>query len=83
MNVLAVAEILIITVYFCFPIVPTGVPLASDFSWFDVNYAPIVTGVVLLAITVWWFASARHWFTGPRRTIDEALLVEPTTPGVS
>ncbi|SHM54528.1 amino acid permease [Cryptosporangium aurantiacum] len=81
MNVVAAAEIVVISIYFCMPIVPGGVPFTDDFSWFDVNYAPIVTGAVLLAITVWWFTSARKWFAGPRRTIDEEPLTEPATPG--
>jgi hypothetical protein len=73
MNILSVAEIVIISIYFCLPIVPTGVPFHDGFTWFDVNYAPIVTGAVLVAITIWWVASARRWFTGPRRTIDEVM----------
>jgi hypothetical protein len=35
-----------------------------------VNYTPIVVGAVLLAITIWWFASAKNWFKGPKTTID-------------
>jgi amino acid transporter len=73
MNILSVAEITIISIYFCLPIVPGGVPFTAKFSWFDVNYAPIVTGAVLLAITIWWSVSAKKWFTGPRRTIEETL----------
>jgi hypothetical protein len=46
------------------------VPGDPTFTWYDVNYAPILTGGVLLAITVWWYASARYWFKGPIRTID-------------
>jgi hypothetical protein len=25
---------------------------------------------VLIGIALWWTLSAKHWFTGPRRTID-------------
>ena len=38
------------------------------------NYAPILTGGTLLLLTIWWFASARNWFTGPKHTIDDAVL---------
>jgi amino acid transporter len=77
MCAVAVTEIAIISVYFCLPFVPSGVPFRDDFSWYSVNYAPIVTGGVLLAITIWWYASARHWFTGPRRTVDEVPAENP------
>jgi hypothetical protein len=29
---------------------------------------------VLLAITVWWEASAKTWFKGPKHTIDPAEI---------
>jgi amino acid transporter len=78
MNIVAIAEIAIISVYFCMPFLPSGVPWSDSFTWYDVNYAPILTGGTLLAITIWWYASARHWFTGPRRTIDTEL--DPSVP---
>ncbi|HYD50623.1 MAG TPA: amino acid permease [Terriglobales bacterium] len=64
----AVAEIAVISVYFCLPFVPSAVPFHPGFSWYDVNYAPILTGGVVILITLWWYASARHWYTGPIRT---------------
>lgn len=66
----AVVEIVIISVYFVLPIVPAGVPGHADFSWSAVNYAPLAVGGVLLVVAVWWYASARTWFTGPRRTVE-------------
>ncbi|MEW2440259.1 amino acid permease [Micromonospora marina] len=68
---IAVVEIAVISVYFVLPIVPAGVPGNPDFSWTAVNYAPIAVGGVLLGVAVWWYASARKWFTGPRRTVDQ------------
>ncbi|GGR70496.1 amino acid transporter [Micromonospora fulviviridis] len=67
---IAVIEIAIISVYFVLPIVPAGVPGNAEFSWTAVNYAPLAIGGVLLGVAVWWYASARKWFTGPRRTVD-------------
>jgi amino acid transporter len=72
---IAVIEIAIISIYFILPIVPSGVPGNADFSWSSVNYAPIAIGGALLGVAVWWYASARKWFTGPRRTIDEPAAV--------
>ncbi|MEU9738835.1 amino acid permease [Micromonospora chersina] len=67
---IAVIEIAIISVYFVLPIVPAGVPGNAEFSWTAVNYAPLAIGGVLLGVAIWWYASARKWFTGPRRTVD-------------
>ncbi|MFG1829008.1 amino acid permease [Micromonospora chersina] len=67
---IAVIEIAIISVYFVLPIVPAGVPGNAEFTWTAVNYAPLAIGGVLLGVAIWWYASARKWFTGPRRTVD-------------
>jgi len=73
MNPIAVAEILIVSVYLMLPFVPAGVPFSDDFSWKFVNYAPIVTLGALLLLTIWWNASAKKWFTGPIHNIDPAV----------
>ncbi|MDI2125828.1 amino acid permease [Yinghuangia seranimata] len=68
----AVSEIAVISVYFVLPFSPAGIPGKDEFDWTAVNYSPIALGTVLIGITLWWFLSARTWFTGPRRTVDEA-----------
>jgi amino acid transporter len=70
MNPIAVAEIVIVSVYLMLPFVPAAVPFSENFDWKFVNYAPIVTLGVLLLITVWWQMSAKNWFKGPIRTVD-------------
>jgi hypothetical protein len=70
MNPIAVAEIIIVSLYLMLPFVPQAMPWHDDFAWKFVNYAPIVTIGVLLGITIWWQVSARHWFKGPIRNID-------------
>ena len=47
---------------------------ATTSSWKFVNYAPIVTFGALLILAIWWKVSAKHWFTGPKHTIDEAVV---------
>ncbi|MEJ7796372.1 MAG: amino acid permease, partial [Nocardioides sp.] len=74
MNLVAVAEIAIVSVYFVLPFVPAGSPFNDDFSWKFVNYAPILTFGTLALLAVWWQVSAKKWFTGPRHTIDEAVV---------
>jgi len=74
MNLVAVAEIAIISVYFVLPFTPAAVPFTDDFSWKFVNYAPILTGGALILLSIWWQLSARNWFTGPKHTIDQAVV---------
>ena len=72
---LAVAEIVIVIFFLFLPFVPGGNPLSdSDFEWKFVNYAPLVTLASLLLLTIWWNASAKNWFTGPKNTIDEEVV---------
>ncbi len=72
MNPLATAEIVIVSLFLMMPSYRGGLPGDELFEWKFVNYAPIVVLGVLLAITVWWETSAKHWFKGPVRTIDAA-----------
>ena len=74
MNLIAIAEISIISIYFILPFTPAGNPLDDAFTWESVNYAPILTGGTLILLTVWWHTSAKKWFTGPKHTIDEAVI---------
>lgn len=37
----------------------------------SLNYAPVAVGLVLCVSLGWWFADARKWFTGPRKTVEE------------
>ena len=74
MNLVAVVEIAIISVYFVLPFVPQGNPFNDDFSPKFVNYAPVLTLGALLLLTIWWQASAKNWFTGPKSTIDQAVV---------
>ena len=74
MNPIAVAEIIIVSLYLMMPSTPAANPFRDEFEWKFVNYAPIVTLGALLLLTIWWFVSAKHWFTGPKHTIDEAVV---------
>jgi energy-converting hydrogenase Eha subunit A len=74
MNLVAVAEIIIVSLYLMMPSLARGNPLHSGFSWKFVNYSPIVLLGSLLVLTIWWITSAKNWFTGPKHTIDQAVL---------
>jgi len=71
MCLVAVGEIAITSVYFILPLYPSAVPFNDDFTWTSVNYAPIVLGVLLLGLWIGWHVSAKHWFTGPKITLDK------------
>lgn len=71
MNPIAVVWVAIVTVIFILPTTPAGTPFRSEFSWSAVNYAPLVTGGVMLAVGLWWLVSAKHTFTGPKHTVSE------------
>lgn len=69
MGTVAVAEIIIISVYFILPTSPAGTPGDKTFSWTAVNYAPILTGGILIILWIWWHLSVKNWFKGPIRQI--------------
>ncbi|MGO9751143.1 MAG: amino acid permease [Solirubrobacteraceae bacterium] len=71
MNPIGVVWVAICVVIFCLPFTPAGVYFGKTFSWSSVNYAPIVTIFVIVAVTLWYQLSAKRTFKGPIRTIDE------------
>ena len=54
MNPIAVAEIVIVSLYLMLPSTPAANPFRDEFEWKFVNYAPIVTLGALLLLTIWW-----------------------------
>jgi hypothetical protein len=73
MNLIAVIEIVLVSLYLMMPFVPQAVPFSDDFSWKFVNYAPLVTIGAVLLLTIWWNVSAKKWFHGPINNIDPAV----------
>ena len=51
MNLIAVAEIVIVSMYLMLPTLPAANPFSDDFEWKFVNYAPIVTVGALILLT--------------------------------
>jgi amino acid transporter len=80
-NLIAIVWVALCVIIFCLPFTPAAVPWNSAFSWSAFNYAPLVTVIVMLAVTIWYYASARHTFKGPIHTIelgdDGATVVDP------
>ena len=73
MNPIAVAEIIIVSLYLMMPTTPFANPFYDEFDWKFLNYTPVVTVGALIILTIWWNVSARNWFTGPKHTIDQAV----------
>jgi amino acid transporter len=80
-NPIAFVWVAICVVIFSLPFTPAGVFFGKDFSWSSVNYAPLITIGVMVAVTVWYLVSARKSFKGPIRTIeledDGVTIAEP------
>jgi len=58
-------------------VLPTASPITST----TFNYTIFAVIVVLGGAAIWWFASARHWFTGPKQNlIEKAAHGEQTMP---
>jgi amino acid transporter len=71
MNPFATVWVGLITIIFILPTNPGGVPWRDEFDWNSVNYAPLVTGGLLIAVGLWWALSAKNWFKGPKHTVSE------------
>jgi amino acid transporter len=70
MNPIAIVWVGLCVIIFCLPFGPTGVFFKTGFTWSSVNYAPLITIGVMVAVTVWYLGWARHYFKGPIRTVD-------------
>jgi amino acid permease (GABA permease) len=70
-GIVAVAWVAIITVLFMLPQVS---PITLD----SFNYTVVAVAVVLGFAGIWWLASARKWFTGPKvqGTAEELAAIE-------
>ena len=71
MNLVAVAEIVVMSIVGLLPTASVGVPWMDGFAMKYVNYAIIVVPLALVLLLIYWEVSVKHWFTGPVRTVDE------------
>ena len=75
-GIIAVTWIVIISILF---ILPTAFPITGT----NFNYTIVAFAVVLGGTTIWWFASAKNWFKGPKvqGTAEELASIEATFVG--
>jgi amino acid transporter len=70
MCIVAVAEIAITSIIALMPTSAGGAPWYPGFAWKYVNYTVLVVPGALILLWVYWHASVKNWFTGPKVTID-------------
>jgi len=69
-NLIAIVWVILCVIIFSLPFTPAAVPFGSSFSWSAFNYAPLITILVIAAVTIWYYTSAHKTFKGPIRTVD-------------
>jgi amino acid transporter len=77
MNAFSVFWVGLITIIFCLPFTPAGVPWRDEFDWKYVNYAPITVIVVIVAVWIWWVLGAKDRFRMPDTAVEGAEHVDP------
>jgi len=68
--VVALIDVILVTIMAFMPTSNLGVPWTSGFAMKYVNYTIIVVPVAMIALWVYWHLSVKKWFTGPRQTIN-------------
>jgi hypothetical protein len=69
-GVVALVEIVVISIVALLPTSSGGAPWYPGFAWKYVNYTILVVPAALLLLWVYWHLSVKHWFHGPKSTID-------------
>jgi amino acid transporter len=83
--VIALLDIVLVTFMAFMPTSNLGVPWTNGFSFKYVNYTILVFPAFLIFLWIYWHVSVKHWFTGPKQTIElETIeLLGPDTPASS
>jgi amino acid transporter len=68
----ALFDIALITVVAFMPTSNLGAPWYHGFGWRYVNYTILVVPGAMFLLWVYWHASVKNWFTGPKHTIETA-----------
>jgi amino acid transporter len=83
LNPIAVAWVLITSIYFCLPFYgPAAVWWDDQFDWNAANFTPLVLGVLIIAISIAWVAGMNKRYKGPIRTVefDEGMGITEEKP---
>jgi hypothetical protein len=74
MSIVAIVEIAVTSFVALLPTSTGGAPWYPEFAWKYVNYTIIVVPGALILLWIYWHASVKNWFTGPKTTIDQPVL---------
>ncbi len=77
LSVIALIDVVMVTVMAFMPTSNLGVPWSTGFAWKYVNYTILVVPAAMIFLWIYWHASVKNWFTGPRQTVgltDEELV---------
>jgi hypothetical protein len=70
MCIVALVEIILTSIVALLPTSNLGMPWNDGFAAKYVNYTILVVPVALIALWIYWHASVKKWFTGPKHTIE-------------
>jgi amino acid transporter len=70
MCLVAVVEIAVTSFIALLPTSAGGAPWYPGFAWKYVNYTVLVVPGALILLWIYWHASVKNWFTGPKTTVD-------------
>ena len=76
LSIIAVVEIIVTSLVALLPTSSLGMPWNDGFAWKYVNYTILVVPGALILLWIYWHASVKNWFTGPKTTVN-------LPPGVS
>jgi amino acid transporter len=81
MSIVALVEIIVTSIVALLPTSNLGVPWTNGFGWRYVNYTILVVPGALLLLWIYWHASVKNWFKGPKHTVDEPAVDQLPEPG--
>ena len=70
LAVVALIDVVLVSFMAFMPTSILGVPGQTGFALKYVNYTIIVVPVAMILLWIYWHASVKKWFTGPKSTID-------------
>jgi amino acid transporter len=80
MTIVALVEIVLTSIVALLPTSTFGVFWTHGFSWKFVNYTILVVPGALIVLWIYWHASVKHWFKGPKNTIGVVPAEAPAAP---
>ena len=68
--VIALIDVVLVTVMAFLPTASVGAPWVDGFAWKYVNYCVIVFPTAVILLAIYWAVSVKKWFKGPAKQVD-------------